>query len=69
MREADSFGFVIKSSCPAFIESIDPGGAAEKAGLLAGDYIIKLNGIDVRYVSLLLLIFFNDIILCKTDSR
>ncbi|CAG5124502.1 unnamed protein product [Candidula unifasciata] len=48
VREADSFGFVIRSSCPAFIESVDPGGAAEKAGLQAGDYLIKLNGIDVR---------------------
>lgn len=48
VREAGSFGFVIKGNNPVHIESLDPGGAAEKAGLQAGDFIIGLNGIDVR---------------------
>ncbi|CAL1532337.1 unnamed protein product [Lymnaea stagnalis] len=48
VREGGSFGFVIKSSSPAYIESIDPGGAAEKAGLRVGDFMIKLNNIDIR---------------------
>lgn len=48
VREADSFGFVIKSSSPAYIESVDRGGAADKAGILPGDYLIKVNGIDIR---------------------
>ncbi|KAL3875511.1 hypothetical protein ACJMK2_033457, partial [Sinanodonta woodiana] len=48
VRENNSFGFVVKGSNPAYIDTIDPGGPAEKAGLRGGDFIIKLNGIDVR---------------------
>ncbi|KAJ8318724.1 hypothetical protein KUTeg_003815, partial [Tegillarca granosa] len=51
VREAGSFGFVIKGNNPVHIESLDPGGPAEKAGLQAGDFIIGLNGIDVRRCS------------------
>ncbi|KAK7502340.1 hypothetical protein BaRGS_00006293, partial [Batillaria attramentaria] len=47
VREDGSFGFVVKGCNPAFIESVDPGGPAEKAGLQDGDFIIKLNGLDV----------------------
>lgn len=47
-REGGSFGFVIKGCNPAYIESVDPGGPADKAGLMAGDFLIKLNGLDVR---------------------
>ena len=48
VRENGSFGFVIKGSNPAYIETADPGGPADKAGLQPGDYVMKLNGIDVR---------------------
>ncbi|XP_053389051.1 delphilin-like isoform X2 [Mercenaria mercenaria] len=51
VRENNSFGFVIKGSNPAYIETVDPNGAAEKAGLQPGDFVIKLNGIDVRKCS------------------
>ncbi|KAK7002915.1 delphilin-like isoform X2 [Biomphalaria glabrata] len=47
VKQQGSFGFVIKSSHPAYIESVDKGGAAELVGLRAGDFIIKLNNIDV----------------------
>ncbi|GFO33172.1 Na(+)/h(+) exchange regulatory cofactor nhe-rf3 [Plakobranchus ocellatus] len=50
VREAGSFGFVVKSSCPAYIESVDNGGPAQAAGLKDGDILLKLNGIDVRKV-------------------
>ncbi|XP_014673174.1 PREDICTED: delphilin-like [Priapulus caudatus] len=43
-----SFGFILRGHSPVYIESIDPGSPAEKAGLLPGDYILKLNGLDVR---------------------
>lgn len=48
IRENGSFGFVLKGSNPAYIETVDANGAAEKAGLQPGDYVMKLNGIDVR---------------------
>lgn len=48
VRENGSFGFVVKGSNPAYIETTDANGAAEKAGFLPGDFIMKLNGIDVR---------------------
>ncbi|XP_060551742.1 delphilin-like isoform X3 [Ruditapes philippinarum] len=51
VRENNSFGFVIKGSNPAYIETVDPNGAAEKGGLQPGDFVIKLNGIDVRKCS------------------
>ncbi|XP_055877569.1 delphilin-like isoform X2 [Biomphalaria glabrata] len=47
VKQQGSFGFVIKSSHPAYIESVDKGGSAELVGLRAGDFIIKLNNIDV----------------------
>ncbi|KAH9491865.1 hypothetical protein Btru_029721 [Bulinus truncatus] len=47
IKHQSSFGFVIKSSHPAYIESVDKGGAADLAGLQVGDCIIKLNNIDV----------------------
>ncbi|XP_052262977.1 delphilin-like [Dreissena polymorpha] len=51
VRENGSFGFVVKGSNPAYIETVDSKGAAEKAGLQPGDFIVKLNGIDVRKCS------------------
>lgn len=47
-REDGSFGFVIKGNNPVCVESVDPLGPADKAGLQAGDVILKLNSIDVR---------------------
>ena len=32
-----------------YVESVTAGGPADKAGLLPGDAILKLNGLDVRY--------------------
>ena len=48
VRVNGKFGFVIKGSNPAFIETIDAEGPADRAGLQIGDFITKLNGIDVR---------------------
>ncbi|XP_022095373.1 delphilin-like isoform X7 [Acanthaster planci] len=47
-RSSGSFGFMLVGHSPVMIESVDPGGPAEKAGLHAGDRIIRLNGLDVR---------------------
>ena len=43
-----SFGFVLRGSSPVMIESVDPGGPADRAGLVPGDCMLKLNGLDVR---------------------
>ncbi|XP_052071079.1 rhophilin-1-like [Mytilus californianus] len=48
-REDGSFGFVLAGNNPVFIESVEPGGPADRAGLLAGDCIVNVNKIDVRY--------------------
>lgn len=47
-REDGSFGFVLAGNNPVFIESVEPGGPADRAGLLAGDCIVNVNKIDVR---------------------
>lgn len=33
---------------PVYVESVKPGGAAQKAGLLEGDMILKVGGTNVR---------------------
>lgn len=42
------FGFSLSGNAPVFIRSVDPNGAAARAGLRAGDYIMELNGLNVR---------------------
>lgn len=36
---------------PVFVESVKPALAAQRAGLMAGDMILKVNGTPVRYSS------------------
>ncbi|KAK3090633.1 hypothetical protein FSP39_013290 [Pinctada imbricata] len=50
-RVDGNFGFVIKGNNPVSMETVDPGGPADKAGLQPGDVILRLNGIDVRRCS------------------
>ncbi len=47
-RESGSFGFVVRGHGPVYVESVAPGGPADRGGLLPGDAILKLNGLDVR---------------------
>ncbi|NWI09004.1 GRD2I protein, partial [Crypturellus soui] len=46
-----SFGFTLRGHAPVWIESVLPGGPAEKAALKAGDRILFLNGLDMRSCS------------------
>ena len=43
-----SFGFVLRGHDPVCLESVVPGGPADRAGLKAGDCVLRLNGMDVR---------------------
>ena len=47
-REKGSFGFVLRGHNPVYVETVNPGGPAENAGILPGDALLKLNGLDIR---------------------
>ena len=47
-RDDGNFGFVIKGNNPVSVETVDPGGPTDKAGIKPGDVLLTLNGIDVR---------------------
>ncbi|XP_030830180.1 titin homolog [Strongylocentrotus purpuratus] len=49
-RQDGTYGLRIQKSKPVVITTLDPGGAAENAGLKVGDMVIKVNGQDVRQV-------------------
>lgn len=44
------FGFTLSGNAPVFIRSVDPQGAAARAGLRPGDQIVELNGLNIRYL-------------------
>nr|XP_002129232.1 Na(+)/H(+) exchange regulatory cofactor NHE-RF1 [Ciona intestinalis] len=51
-RSDQGFGFNLhseKGKQGRFIRSVDEGGAADRAGLLAGDRIIEINGVNMEY--------------------
>ena len=41
------FGFTVKGSCPVAVGHVKPDSAAERAGLQTGDYIRRVNGLNV----------------------
>lgn len=42
------FGFVLRGHNPVYVERVTPGGPADTAGVLPGDAILSINGLDVR---------------------
>ncbi|XP_029102817.1 delphilin [Scleropages formosus] len=50
-RGGTSFGFTLRGHAPVWIDSVIPGGPAEKSGLKPGDRILFLNGLDMRNCS------------------
>ncbi|XP_062698767.1 uncharacterized protein LOC109401184 isoform X2 [Aedes albopictus] len=47
-KDANGYGMKVSGDKPVFVESVKPGGAAQKAGLMADDMILKVNGTSVR---------------------
>ncbi|XP_071053113.1 rho guanine nucleotide exchange factor 11 isoform X2 [Onthophagus taurus] len=46
-RDEKGYGMKVSGDNPVYVQSVKPGGAAEKAGLYAGDKIIEVNGENV----------------------
>ncbi|XP_030386773.1 uncharacterized protein LOC115633450 isoform X2 [Scaptodrosophila lebanonensis] len=47
-KDEIGYGMKVSGDNPVFVESVKPGGAAQIAGLVAGDMILKVNGQEVR---------------------
>ncbi|XP_035903570.1 uncharacterized protein LOC118508143 isoform X2 [Anopheles stephensi] len=47
-RDATGYGMKVSGDKPVFVESVKPGGAARRAGLMPDDMILKVNGTSVR---------------------
>ncbi|XP_075168419.1 rho guanine nucleotide exchange factor 2 isoform X2 [Haematobia irritans] len=47
-KDENGYGMKVSGDNPVFVESVKPGGAAQIAGLVAGDMILKVNGTEVR---------------------
>ncbi|KAJ6633145.1 Rho guanine nucleotide exchange factor 12 [Pseudolycoriella hygida] len=48
-KDAGGYGMKVSGDNPVYVESVKAGGASQKAGLLEGDMILKVNGTNVRY--------------------
>ena len=49
-RSRRGFGLTLGGSSPVFIQTVNHDGDAVRAGLRAGDQILEINGLNVRYV-------------------
>ncbi|KAL5274603.1 ARHGEF12 family protein [Megaselia abdita] len=47
-KDSNGYGMKVSGDNPVYVESVKNGGASEKAGLVAGDMILKVNGNEVR---------------------
>lgn len=50
-KDSNGYGMKVSGDNPVFVESVKPALAAQRAGLMAGDMILKVNGTPVRYSS------------------
>uniref|UniRef100_A0A336KGX4 CSON010845 protein n=1 Tax=Culicoides sonorensis TaxID=179676 RepID=A0A336KGX4_CULSO len=50
-KDSNGYGMKVSGDNPVFVESVKPSLAAQRAGLMAGDMILKVNGTPVRYSS------------------
>jgi len=50
-RVEEGFGFSIRGSKPIAISGVDKGGQAEAAGVKLKDWVLAVNGVNVKYKS------------------
>lgn len=48
-RGEDGFGFTVRGDSPVIIASVDKGSSADTSGLKEGDFIVNVNGRDVKW--------------------
>ncbi|GAB0090164.1 uncharacterized protein DMENIID0001_048560 [Sergentomyia squamirostris] len=48
-KDSNGYGMKVSGDNPVYVESVKPNGAAQKAGLIATDMILKVNGTPVRF--------------------
>ncbi|KAM4615848.1 regulator of G-protein signaling 3-like [Polymixia lowei] len=48
VRGSDGFGFTICSDSPVRVQAVEPGGPAQRSGLLQSDFVLQLNGVPVE---------------------
>lgn len=51
LNETDSYGFTVTSGCPCMIGKVDLDKSAFKSGLRPGDFISRVNGVNVSRAS------------------
>ncbi|CAF0969899.1 unnamed protein product [Brachionus calyciflorus] len=51
LNETDSYGFTVTNACPCMIGKVDLDKVSFKAGLRPGDYISRINGVNVSRAS------------------
>lgn len=47
-RGSGGFGFSLSGNAPVFVRSVDTASAAARANVEPGDFILEINGEDVR---------------------
>lgn len=48
-KNGEEFGFSIRGDSPVIVATIDEGSLAQRSGLLVGDFIIAVGGVDIKW--------------------
>jgi Rho guanine nucleotide exchange factor 12 len=43
-KDEDGYGLTLSGDNPVFVQTVKPGGAADRAGVQKGDIIVRVNG-------------------------
>ena len=47
-RGSEKFGFSLSGNSPVFVRSVDTLSSAAKAGLVPGDFLLEIDGVDAK---------------------